>query len=114
MSKVQEQQRAYQQRLLTELRDELAPRGITTVLVVDQDGRPALEVVDRQVRTRRVYVHLAFLWFYWGDHHDERVSCLRVPAAADRIEKAAHAGWREGDQGEIGIDLRKIVDAHRS
>lgn len=113
MSKVHEQQRAYQQRLLTELRDELGTREITTVLIVDQDGRLSLEVLDSRFRTRRVYVHLAFLWFYWGDQLDECVSCLRLLPAADRIEKAARDGWRDGEQGELGIDLRKIANAYR-
>ncbi|WP_345337641.1 hypothetical protein [Planotetraspora kaengkrachanensis] len=73
-----------------------------------------MEVMDGRCRMRRVFVHLAFLWFYWGDEHDERVSCLRLPAAADRIESAARAGWREGEQGELGIDLTKVFDPHRS
>ncbi|KAB8178340.1 hypothetical protein [Microbispora catharanthi] len=111
---VQKRQREYQEQLLTELRDELEQRGITAVLIVDEKNRPALDVTDSRLRPRRVYVHLAFLWFYWGDQHDERVSCLRLLPAADRIEKAARDGWREGEQGELGIDLTKILDAHRS
>jgi hypothetical protein len=110
---IQEKQREYQERLLTELRDELEPRGVTAVLIVDQNNRPALDVTDSRFRSRRVYVHLAFLWFYWGDRHDERVSCLRIGPAADWIEKAAQDGWHEGEQGELSVDLSKVLDAHR-
>ncbi len=112
MNLIDRQQRAYQQQLLEELRDELEPRGLTTVLIVDQSGRPTLEVPDSRFRPRRVYVHLAFLWFYWGDQGDERVSCLRLVPAADRIEEAAREGWHEGEQGEIGFDLDKVIGAH--
>ncbi|WP_066942347.1 hypothetical protein [Microtetraspora fusca] len=112
MNVIKIQQRAYQQQLLEELRYELKRRGIITVLLVDQSGRPALDVPDSRFRPRRVYVHLAFLWFYWGDQGDERVSCLRLVPAADRIERAAQEGWREGEQGEIGFDLDKAIDAH--
>ena len=109
---IRDRQRAAQERLLRELQDELTLRGITTVLLVDQYGRPALEVLDRRLRSRRVYVHTAFFWFYWGDQHDERVSCLRLGPAADRIEQAAREGWREGEQGELSIDLSKVADAY--
>lgn len=114
MRTIREKQQEYQQKLLTELRDELEERGLTTVLIVDQKGRPALEVLDRCLRSRRVYVHLAFLWFYWGDQQEERVSCMQLLPAAVRIEQAAQEGWGEGEQGDLGINLSKILDAHRS
>ncbi|GAA5073590.1 hypothetical protein HNP84_008509 [Thermocatellispora tengchongensis] len=110
---VREQQRAYQQALLTNLRKELTARDVPAVLIVTEDGRPALDVTDSRCRSRRIFVHLPFCWFYWGDQHDERVSFLRLPDAADRITQAARDGWREGEQGELGIDLSKIVDAYR-
>ncbi|MEU8252265.1 hypothetical protein [Nonomuraea sp. NPDC048916] len=110
---VKEKQRAYAQQLLTALREELAARVVAAVLVVTEDGRPALDVTDSRGRSRRVFVHLPFCWFYWGDQHDERVTFLRLPAAVDRIEQAAHDGWHEGEQGELGVDLSKIVDAYR-
>ncbi|MEW9530817.1 hypothetical protein [Microbispora sp. NPDC049125] len=113
MRPIKEKQRAYQEQLLRELHDELVPRGVTAVLIVDTSDRPALDVTDSRFRPRRVYVHLAFLWFYWGDQHDERVSCLRIGSAADWIEKAARDGWHEGDQGELHVDLGKVLDAHR-
>ncbi|MFI6599137.1 hypothetical protein ACIBHX_23005 [Nonomuraea sp. NPDC050536] len=111
---VKEKQRAYAQHLLTALREELATRAVTGVLVVTQDGRPALDVTDSRCRSRRVFVHLSFCWFYWGDQQDERVTFLRLPAAVERIEQAAQDGWREGEQGELSVDLSKIFDAYRS
>lgn len=110
---VKEQQKAYAQRLLSELGKQLAVREVTAVLVVAEDGRPALDVTDSGCRMRRVFVHLPFCWFYWGDQGDERVSFLQMSTAVDRIEQAARGGWREGEQGELSIDLSKIVDAYR-
>ncbi|MFB9882075.1 hypothetical protein ACFFMN_29470 [Planobispora siamensis] len=106
-------QHAYQVELLTALRGELIDRNTTAVLIVDQKGRPCLDVTDHAFRTRRVYVHLAFQWFYWGDQADERVSCLHLLPAADQIVVAARTGWHEGEQGDLGLDLTKIIDAYR-
>ncbi|GIH78343.1 hypothetical protein [Planobispora longispora] len=114
MGTLKENQHAYQVDLLTALRGELSDRETTAVLVTDQKGRPCLDVTDRTFRTRRVYVHIAFQWFYWGDRPDERVSCLRLLPAADRVAEAARAGWHEGEQGELGLDLTKIIDAYRT
>lgn len=110
---VKEQQRAYAERLLTALGRELAERDVTAVPVVAEDGRPALDVTDSRCRMRRVFVQLPFCWFYWGDQGDERVSFLQMPAAVDRIERAAREGWRDGEQGELSIDLNKMLDAYR-
>ncbi|SNT61623.1 hypothetical protein SAMN05216276_108444 [Streptosporangium subroseum] len=114
MATVKESQRAYQVELLTALRNELINREIIAVLITDQKERPCLDVTDSAFRSRRVYVHLAFLWFYWGDQRDERVSCLRLFPAADVLAEAVRAGWHEGEQGELGLDFSKIVDAYRS
>ncbi|WP_433367478.1 hypothetical protein [Streptosporangium sp. CA-115845] len=114
MGTVKENQQAYQVELLTALRNELINREIIAVLIADQKDQPCLDVTDSAFRTRRIYVHLPFLWFYWGDEHDERISCLRLFPAADAIADAARAGWREGEQGELGLDFSKIVDAYRS
>jgi hypothetical protein len=111
---MKDQQYAYAQRLLIALRDELAERQVTAVLVVAEDGRPGLDVSDYRFRARRVFVHLAFCWFYWGDQGDERVTCLRLPAAVDRLVQATREGWHEGEQGELGMDLSRIVDAYRA
>ncbi|MGP3914257.1 hypothetical protein [Nonomuraea sp. 10N515B] len=110
---IKEQQRAYVERLLIALGKQLAERGITPVLVTTQDGRPALDVTDIRYRTRRVFVHLPFSWFYWGDQHDERVSFLEMAGAVDRIEQAACQGWPEGEQGDLRIELDKILGAYR-
>ncbi|WP_237101679.1 hypothetical protein [Nonomuraea sp. MG754425] len=111
---VKEQQQAYAKRLLLVLGKQLAARDITPVLVDTEDGRPALEVADIRHRTRRVFAHLPFCWFYWGDQHDERVSCLQMGDAVDRIERAVREGWPEGEQGDLRINLGKMLDAYGS
>ncbi|MEU8404471.1 hypothetical protein AB0C28_55675 [Nonomuraea sp. NPDC048892] len=114
MKNVKEQQRAYAERLLTALREELVEREVTAVLVVAEDGRPGLDVTDSRFRTRRVFVHVAFCWFYWGDLEGERVTCLRRAVAVERIEQAVRDGWHEGEQGELSMDLSRIFDAYRA
>ncbi|GIH28496.1 hypothetical protein Aph01nite_68060 [Acrocarpospora phusangensis] len=114
MNQILEQQREYERKQLTALSEELTARGITTVLLVDQNQRLALDVVDTKFRTRRIYVHLSFWWFYWGDQADERVSCLRLRKAVLYVEAAAQAGWRDGEQADLIVDLRKVADAYHS
>ncbi|MEV1168135.1 hypothetical protein [Nonomuraea sp. NPDC049784] len=111
---MREQQYAYAKRVLTALGDQLTKRQIPAAPVVAEDGRPGLDVTDGGLRVRRVFVHLAFCWFYWGDQGDERVTCLRLEVAVERIVQAARKGWREGEQGDLGIDLRRIADAYRT
>ncbi|MFD1932993.1 hypothetical protein ACFSKW_16075 [Nonomuraea mangrovi] len=108
------QQLVYQERLLTALRDELRARTIPAVLVIAEDGRPGLDVVDSRFRTRRVFVHLAFCWFYWGDQQDERVTCLRLLAAVERLVEVVATGWNEGEQREISVDVNQIANAYRT
>ncbi|MFD2357322.1 hypothetical protein ACFSTC_60680 [Nonomuraea ferruginea] len=83
---IKDQQRAYAQRLLAALGKHLSARDVTAVLIITADGRPALDVTDRRGRMRRVFVHLSFCWFYWGDQNDERVSFLQMArrGGADR------------------------------
>jgi hypothetical protein len=110
---IREQQHAYAQRLLSALGKHLSQRDVPAVLIITADGRPALDVTDSRGRMRRVYVHLSFCWFYWGDQNDERVSFLQMAGAVDRIEQAARDGWHEGEQGELSINLDRILDAYR-
>ncbi|MCG5215439.1 hypothetical protein [Streptosporangium sp. KLBMP 9127] len=114
MGAVRENQLAYQNHLLTTLREGLRPKEIVAVLLVDHKERPCLDVTDVASRSRRVYVHTSFQWFYWGDQLDERVSCLRPFAAVEAVAEAARLGWREGEQGELGIDISKIIQTYRS
>lgn len=110
---LKEKQRAYAQQLLASLGRQLASRGIEAELVTDQEERPRLEVADCRRRVRRVYAHLPFCWFYWGDQPDERVSFLNMDTAVNRVEEAARQGWHEGEQGELTIDFSKIAAAYR-
>ncbi|MEV4109302.1 hypothetical protein [Nonomuraea sp. NPDC049695] len=113
MTSMNERQYAYAHRALTVLGDELTKRDVPAVLVAAEDGRPGLDVTDSRLRVRRVFVHSGFCWFYWGDQSDERVTCLRLGTAVERIAQATRDGWREGEQGELRIDLHRIVDAYR-
>ncbi|MFI9844000.1 hypothetical protein ACIHFD_43695 [Nonomuraea sp. NPDC051941] len=113
MHNARAQSLAYQQRLLTDLGNGLRPRGIAAVLMAAEDGSPGLSVKDRRSRIRKIYVNVPFYWFYWGDQPDERTSCLNLETAVERIEQAARAGWRAGEQAELRIDLGMIADAYR-
>jgi len=113
MNALKERQRACQEALLTALRNELVERNVPAVLLIEDDGRPGVEVLDTTSRNRRVYVHLPFRWFYWGDRPDERTSCIQLPAAVERIQQAARKGWRHEPQGELSFNLNKIADAYR-
>ncbi|MCK2213343.1 hypothetical protein MF672_005980 [Actinomadura sp. ATCC 31491] len=112
-SSVEERQYAYAQRALIALGDELKNRDVPVAFVVAEDGRPCLEVADVNSRVRRVFVHAGFCWFYWGDQGDERVTCLRLAAAVERIAQAAQDGWHDGEQGELCFNLHQIAEAYR-
>jgi len=91
---------AVERQLLSELREALDARGVTSVLIVDQCGKHALEVTDSRMRVRRVYVHLAFYWFLWGDGQEERFSCFRVTETAVRLTAQAADGWATPAPGD--------------
>ncbi|MFC6086807.1 hypothetical protein [Sphaerisporangium aureirubrum] len=115
MGKIDERERPAMDRLLLGLRDLLAGRGVEAHHLSDQDDRPCLEVFDGRLRSRRVYVHLTFLWFIWGGRNDERTSCHQLGDAAEVIAAAAQAGWpAEEDQGPRAAELQKILDAYKS
>ncbi|SEG67564.1 hypothetical protein SAMN05444920_103882 [Nonomuraea solani] len=113
MSSIKERQRACEETLLTALRNELAERGVHAVFLIEDDGRSGVEVLDVAGRARRVYVHLEFRWFYWGDQPDERISCLQLQAGVERIQQAAQDGWRREEQGELSFNLRQLAEAYR-
>ncbi|MER7506226.1 hypothetical protein AB0L05_35745 [Nonomuraea pusilla] len=106
-------QRACQEALLVGLCNELVEREVPAAFVIEEDGRPGVDVRDCSGRTRRVYLHLEFRWFYWGDRPDERVSCLQFPDAVDRVWRAAVEGWHEGEQGELAFSLGRLAEAYR-
>ncbi|MBO3748799.1 hypothetical protein J5X84_22195 [Streptosporangiaceae bacterium NEAU-GS5] len=107
-------QSVYEKRLLTELHGKLSPRGVTAVLIVEDDGRYGLDVYDLRARPRRVYVHLAFLWIYWGDLADERVSIFRLEAAVDRLVSLAGTGWPDHEPGDLRFDLHGSMRAGKT
>ncbi|GGO83709.1 hypothetical protein GCM10012289_77740 [Nonomuraea cavernae] len=113
MNGLKERQRACQEALLAALRNELVERNVPAGFLNEDDGRPGVEVLDATGRRRRVYVHLPFRWFYWGDRPDERTSCVQLIAAVERVEQAARQGWRYEPQGELSFNLNKIADAYR-
>ncbi|MEU7004509.1 hypothetical protein [Nonomuraea sp. NPDC046570] len=113
MKSIKERQRACQETLLAALRNALAERQVPAAFLIEDDGRPGVEVLDQAGRPRRVYVHLQFRWFHWGDQPDERVSCMQFLRAVERIQRAAQMGWREEEQGELSFSLHKIADAYR-
>ncbi|MFI6817233.1 hypothetical protein ACIBG7_32875 [Nonomuraea sp. NPDC050328] len=112
MNSTKERRRACEETLLAALRNELVECGVDAAFLIEDDGRPGVELPDATGSLRRVYVHLQFRWFYWGDEPDERTSCLDLPAAVERIRQAAQQGWREGEQGELSFNLKKIADAY--
>ncbi|MEV6986829.1 hypothetical protein AB0M95_37000 [Sphaerisporangium sp. NPDC051017] len=114
MGKFNERERPFMDRLLLELRDRLVHLGVEVHHLSDQDNRPCLEVFDKNLRCRRVYAHLAFMWFFWGSDNSERYSCHDLEDAAEVIAAAAQAGWPLEEQGHLGPDLQKILDAYPS
>ncbi|MER6946543.1 hypothetical protein ABT294_21165 [Nonomuraea sp. NPDC000554] len=113
MNGIKERQRACQEVLLAALRNELAGRDVSAAFLIEDDGRPGVEVLDATERPRRVYVHLQFRWFYWGDRPDERTSYVQLFHAVERIQQAAQQGWRQGEQGELSFSLNKIANAYQ-
>jgi hypothetical protein len=98
-----------EERLLADLYHALEWRGVTAALGTDDDGSPCLVVADSHSRTRRVRVQLSFFWFYWGDRLEDRASCHRVNAAADRIAQVAKEGWPAGEQRDLTAGLAKVL-----
>jgi hypothetical protein len=113
MNGIKERQRACQEALLAALRNELVDRDVPAAFLIEDGGRPGVEVLDAEDRPRRIYVHLQFRWFYWGDQLDERTSCVQLLNAVARVQQAAKQGWRPGEQGELRFNLNKIADAYR-
>ncbi|GII95600.1 hypothetical protein Ssi02_58310 [Sinosporangium siamense] len=92
---------------------QLNQHGLQTTLGRDHQGRPHVKVCDCHGVVRRVYVHLAFRWFYWGDQPDERIPIETVDLAALAIGRAAEQGWRRGEQGELRHDIPRPRRAPR-
>ena len=91
---------------------ELAARGVRHELVDGQPGRepgvpPYIAVCDQSGRTRRIRVHPAYFWYYWGSEPGARWSVLRPDVAAEVIaERALRTGWPDSPEGELTLTLR--------
>lgn len=90
---------------LSDLCGALKLRGLDAPLASDGEGRPCLRVSDGRGRIRRVYAHLDFFWFYWGDQRSERASLLRPGDAAAAIAGAAARGWPDAPQGHLQVTI---------
>jgi hypothetical protein len=94
---------------------ELAARGVRHELIDGQPERepgvpPYIAVSDRAGRTRRIHVHLAYFWYYWGSEPGARWSVFRPDIAADVIaDRALQTGWPDGPQGDLTLTLRPDV-----
>jgi len=69
---------------------ELAARGVRHELIGSQPGLepgipPYISVSGRAGRTRRIHVHLAYYWYYWGSEPEARWSVFRPDVAAEVI-----------------------------
>ena len=73
---------------------ELTARGVPHELTGDQPERepgvpPSIAVSDQDGRTRRIRVHPAYYWYYWGSDLEDRWSALRPDIAAEIIAERA-------------------------
>ncbi len=95
---------------------ELTARGVPHELVDGQPGRepgvpPYIAVSDQSGRTRRIRVHPAYYWYYWGSDLEDRWSVLRPDVAAEVIaRRALRTGWPDSPQGELTLPLRPDHD----
>ena len=95
---------------------ELTARGVRHELVDSQPERepgvpPYITVSDQDGRTRRIRVHPAYYWYYWGSDLEDRWSVLRPDVAADVIaERALQTGWPDAPQGDLTLQLRPDDD----
>ena len=96
---------------LEALSAELTARGVPHELA---DGQPEHEpgvppyitVSDQDGRTRRIHVHPAYYWYYWGSDLEDRWSVLRPDTAAKIIaERALRTGWPDSPQGDLTLPL---------
>ena len=95
---------------LEALSAELTARGVPHELTGSQPGRepgtpPYIAVSDQAGRTRRIRVHPAYYWYYWGSDLEDRWSVLRPDIAAEVIAKRARTGWPDSSQGDLTLRL---------
>jgi hypothetical protein len=103
-----------EKQLLVDLLGALHRRCVSAILGVDGRGWPCLTVADHKLVTRQVNASLSLWWFYWGDGHDERVSCHRVEDAADRIAHFVEEGWPERPEPDANAGLPGVLGKYSS
>jgi len=95
---------------------QLTARGVPHELIDGQPERepgvpPYIAVSDKDGRTRRIRVHPAYYWYYWGSDPEDRWPVLRPDVAADVIaRRALQTGWPDGPQGDLTLRLRPDAD----
>ena len=108
--------------LLDVLSAELTARGVPHDLVeghpgVRRGGDPPRRAAapapipsgraDQDGHTRRIRVHPAYYWYYWGSDLEDRWSVLRPDVAAEVIaRRALQTGWPDSPQGDLTLPLR--------
>ena len=91
---------------------ELAARGVPHELTDSQPetepgAPPYIAVSDQDGHTRRIRVHPAYYWYYWGSDLEDRWSALRPDITAEVIAKRAlQTGWPDSPQGDLTLPLR--------
>jgi hypothetical protein len=90
---------------------ELTAHGVPHELIDSQPGRepgvpPCIAVSDQDGCTRRIHVHPAYYWYYWGSDLEDRWSALRPDVAAEAIaERVLRTGWPDSLQGDLTLPL---------
>jgi hypothetical protein len=95
---------------------ELTARGVPHELIDSQPERepgvpPYIAVSDQDGHTRRIRVHPAYYWYYWGSELEDRWSVLRPDVAAEVIAKRVlQTGWPDSPEGDLTLPLRQDND----
>jgi hypothetical protein len=107
---------------LDALSAELTARGVPHDLIDSQPERepgapPYITVSDKDGRDRRIRVHPAYYWYYWGSDLEDRYywgsdledrwSALRPDVAGEVIaRRALQTGWPDSPSGDLTLPLR--------
>jgi hypothetical protein len=96
---------------LDALSAELTARGVPHDLIGSQPeaepgAPPYIAVSDQDGHARRIRVHPAYYWYYWGSDLEDRWSVLRPDITAEVIAgRALQTGWPDSPEGELTLPL---------